>query len=98
MLSLLSILPILLCAPSLAAPASKRAAPEFVFEGDAPFSVDIDTLVNSLTCPYGSPNEQSPPVLLVHGTAVTGQETWGEGYVPALKKAGYTACYVTLRE
>jgi len=32
------------------------------------------------------------------GTSTTGQETWGEGYVPALSANGYTACYVTLRK
>jgi len=32
------------------------------------------------------------------GTSTTGEETWGESYVPALAANGYTACYVTLRK
>ncbi|KAI7329552.1 hypothetical protein KC315_g6091 [Hortaea werneckii] len=75
---------------------AKRQAPAFVFEGDAPFSVDAETLASALTCPNGSPTASSPPVLLVHGTSTTGEETWGDGYVPALKEKGFTACYVTL--
>jgi hypothetical protein len=89
---------IVLCASALAAPVLKRSAPSFVFDGDAPFSVDDETLAGSLTCPNGVPTASSPPVLLVHGTAVTGDATWGEGYVPALLSNGYTACHVTLRE
>ncbi|KAI6795966.1 hypothetical protein KC361_g4706 [Hortaea werneckii] len=75
---------------------AKRQAPAFVFEGDAPFSVDAETLASALTCPNGSPTASSPPILLVHGTSTTGEETWGDGYVPALKEKGFTACYVTL--
>ncbi|KAI6899296.1 hypothetical protein KC318_g10809 [Hortaea werneckii] len=74
----------------------KRQVPTFVFEGDAPFSVDAETLASALTCPNGYPTSSSPPVLLVHGTSSTGEETWRNGYVPALKEKGYTACYVTL--
>ncbi|KAI7216630.1 hypothetical protein KC333_g4724 [Hortaea werneckii] len=74
----------------------KRQVPTFVFEGDAPFSVDAEILASALTCPNGYPTSSSPPVLLVHGTSSTGEETWSNGYVPALKEKGYTACYVTL--
>ncbi|KAI7247653.1 hypothetical protein KC343_g5505 [Hortaea werneckii] len=74
----------------------KRQAPAFAFEGDAPFSVDAEILASALTCPNGYPTASSPPVLLVHGTSTTGEETWGDGYVPALKEKGFTACYVTL--
>lgn len=45
----------------------KRQVPTFVFEGDAPFSVDAETLASALTCPNGYPTSSSPPVLLVHG-------------------------------
>ncbi|KAI7173778.1 hypothetical protein D0869_14004 [Hortaea werneckii] len=75
---------------------NKRQAPAFVFEGDARFSVDAKILASALTCPNGYPTSSSPPVLLVHGTSTTGEETWSNGYVPALKDKGYTACYVTL--
>ncbi|PPJ56173.1 hypothetical protein CBER1_09085 [Cercospora berteroae] len=89
-------LALLFSAVTFASPVAKRAAPSFVFPGDAPFSVPVQTLANALTCPNGNPTKDSPPVLLVHGTASTGEETWGRGYVPALKAKKYTACYITL--
>lgn len=88
----------LLSTLAVASPLVKRAAPTFVFDGDAPFSVSADDLAAALTCPNGNPTTSSPPVLLVHGTATTGQESWGDGYVPALKANGYTACYITIRK
>ncbi|KAK6389568.1 hypothetical protein LTR95_019702, partial [Oleoguttula sp. CCFEE 5521] len=77
-------------------PVLPRSAPNLASSGDAPFSVSQDTLAAALTCPNGNPTSSSPGVLLVHGTTSTGAETWAEGYVPALKANGYTACYVTL--
>jgi triacylglycerol lipase len=79
-----------------ASPIARRAAPAYVFDGDAPFSVDAETLASALTCPRGNPTSAAPPVLLVHGTATTGNQTWSAGYVPALAANGYTPCYVTL--
>lgn len=89
---------LLLTANTFASPLAKRAAPSFAFSGDAPFSVPVEELAESLTCPNDNPTKSSPPVLLVHGTATTGEESWGKGYVPALKSNKYTACYVTIRE
>ena len=83
---------------TFASPIVEKRVPSFVFDGDAPFSVSPDDLAASLTCPYGNPTAASPPVLLVHGTATTGQESWGDGYVPALKANGFTACYITIRK
>lgn len=85
-------------ATALGSPIGPRSVPDFVFPGDAPFSVDAATLAAALTCPNGNPTASAPPVLLVHGTTSTGAETWGAGYVPALAANGYTACYVTLRK
>jgi triacylglycerol lipase len=85
----------LLITIAAAAPV-KRAAPSYVFAGDAPFSVAAGTLAAALTCPGGNPTAAAPPVLLVHGTATTGDQSWGKGYVPALRAEGYTPCYVTL--
>ena len=62
--------------------SSKRDTPSFVFNGDAPYTVAAATLAAALTCPNGNPTSDSPPVLLVHGTGSTGEETWGDGYVP----------------
>jgi triacylglycerol lipase len=83
---------------SFAAPTQRRGLPSFVFDGDAPFTVAPATLAAALVCPNGSPTPKSPAVLLVHGTSSTGSESWGDGYVPALKSNGYTACYVNLRK
>ncbi|KAK0312140.1 hypothetical protein LTR91_002494 [Friedmanniomyces endolithicus] len=95
-MSVLALFLTLFSVGSLASPIAKRQVPSFVFNGDAPFTVDSETLAAALTCPNGVPTQVAPPVLLVHGTGTTGQETWGEGYVPALSANGYTACYVTL--
>ncbi|KAK4554118.1 hypothetical protein LTR86_008959 [Recurvomyces mirabilis] len=87
----------LLSATAIASPITRRdAAPSFLINGDAPFTVDAAILAASLTCPNGNPSSKSPPVLLVHGTSTTGAESWGQGYVPALAANGYTACYLTL--
>ena len=90
-----SIATALLFTVAAAAPTRRQAA-SYVFDGDAPFSVDADTLAAALSCPLGSPTAAAPPVLLVHGTATTGDQSWGKGYVPALRDEGFTPCYVTL--
>lgn len=97
-MGLVSVIIFYFCTFSFAFPLSKRQAQSFEFDGDAPFSVDADTLSSSLTCPYGNPTARAPPVLLVHGTTSTGAATWGESYVPALYADGYTPCYVDLRK
>ncbi|KAK5175610.1 uncharacterized protein LTR77_000749 [Saxophila tyrrhenica] len=94
--SYLSLLLLIFSVLSFAAPVKERGVQSFVFSGDAPFTVNTATLAAALKCPNGNPTASSPPVLLVHGTGSTGEETWGEGYVPALRSKGYTACYVTL--
>jgi triacylglycerol lipase len=91
-----SIATSLLFTLAAAAPVAKRAVPTYAFAGDAPFSVNAATLAAALTCPGGNPTAAAPPVLLVHGTATTGDQSWGKGYVPALRAEGYTPCYVTL--
>lgn len=95
MLSSLYFASILLTA---AAAPTKRAVPDFTYAGDAGWTVDTETLANSMTCPHGAPTAASPPVLLVHGTAASGNDTWSETYVPALLSNGYTACYLELRK
>lgn len=83
---------------SFAAPTTRRGLSDFVFDGDAPFTVATATLAAALVCPNGNPTAKAPAVLLVHGTSSTGSETWDNGYVPALKAKGYTGCYVNLRK
>ncbi|KAK3640618.1 hypothetical protein LTR56_003681 [Elasticomyces elasticus] len=94
-MSILDLLLVLFSVGSLASPILRRQQP-FLFDGDAPYSTDAATLAAALTCPNGVPTKAAPPVLLVHGTSTTGEESWGDGYVPALAAEGYTACYVTL--
>ena len=60
----------------------RRGNASFVYPGDAPYTVNAATLAAALTCPNGNPTKSSPPVLLVHGTTSTGEQTWGDGYVP----------------
>lgn len=95
-MSVIDLLLLIFSVHSLASPILRRTTPSFVFGGDAPYTVDPTTLAAALTCPNGNPTSASPAVLLVHGTGSTGEETWGQGYVPALLAQGYTACYVTL--
>ena len=66
---------------------STRATSNFVFDGDAPYTVSDAALAAALTCPNGNPTAGSPPVLLVHGTGSTGPETWEDGYVPVSSEA-----------
>lgn len=93
----MSFLCSLLLAPSLAAPLA--TTPDlFSVEGDPPYNASTVDMQNSLVCPNGIPTANENPVLLVHGTGSTGDESWGLGYVPALLKAGYKACYLNLRK
>jgi len=66
-MSVVELLIFVFSAYALATPITKRQAPDFTYDGDAPFSVNAETLAASLTCPNGSPTSSSPPVLLVHG-------------------------------
>jgi triacylglycerol lipase len=50
----------------------------------------------SYTCPDGLHHRGKPVVLLVHGTATTGAETWPDGLGKALPLAGFDWCMVEL--
>jgi hypothetical protein len=71
-----------------------RGPSTFVFPGDAPYTVDTATLAAALTCPNGNPTKASPPVLLVHGTGSTGEQSWGDGYVPVCHFQGASEAIV----
>ena len=84
--------------PSVTTLNSRQDVPPYAFPGDPAYGVDLPDLSKVLTCPNGNPSSaSSKPVLLVHGTGSTGNETWGLGYVPALTAAGFTPCYIDLR-
>lgn len=82
MMPVINLLLLIFSVHSLASPILRRGAPSFAYSGDAPYTVSPATLAAALTCPNGNPTKSSPPVLLVHGTTSTGEETWGDGYVP----------------
>lgn len=95
-MSVIELLLLIFSVHSLASPILRYGTTNLARTADAAYSVDTSTLAAALTCPYSSPTTSSPPVLLVHGTGTTGEQSWGDGYAPALKDNGYTACYVTL--
>ena len=50
----------------------------------------------ALHCPSEFDDPAHEPVLLVHGTFVTGEINWGWSYIPALTSLGFDVCYVNL--
>jgi len=58
-------------------------------------SVQGGDLSSSLSCPATFKGAHDP-VLLVHGTAGTGEATWSWNYVPALTGMGFDVCTVQL--
>lgn len=64
-----------------------------VAAGDPAFTVARAALDAAVRCPTGV---LSRPVLLVHGTGSTAEESWAPGYLQALPAAGFSACTVTL--
>lgn len=92
----LELLLLIFSVHSLASPIERYFPSNFARDADPAYSVNTNALAAALTCPYGNPTASSPPVLLVHGTTSTGEESWGDDYVPALRDNGYTACYLTL--
>ncbi|MEU1864063.1 esterase/lipase family protein [Streptomyces gardneri] len=59
-------------------------------------STPVATLDAALHCPATFAHPEREPVLLVHGTTTTYDETWGWGYTPALRADGYDVCGVDL--
>ena len=92
-MSFIELLLLILSVHSLATPILRRA-PSFIFDGDAPYTVDSATLAAAVACPNGSPTNSLPAVLLVHGTTSTGDESWGEGYVP-VRNTNHALTHVT---
>ncbi|MFG2521478.1 esterase/lipase family protein [Streptomyces sp. NPDC048527] len=76
---------------ALLGPASTASA-----AGEPPLNTPVATLDAALHCPSSFTHPDHEPVLLVHGTTSTYSETWGWGYAPALRDAGYDVCGVDL--
>lgn len=64
-------------------------------EGPA-LSVPRDQLKAALSCPGGFSHHERDPVLLVHGTFITPEESWSTNYARALPPLGYDVCTVRL--
>lgn len=61
-----------------------------------PLQTPLATLDAALNCPSSFLHPDREPVLLVHGTSSTDDESWGWSYTPALRGDGYDVCGVTL--
>ncbi|MGW0935978.1 esterase/lipase family protein [Streptomyces sp. NPDC002666] len=71
-------------------------APAASATSEPPLSTPVATLDAALRCPASFAHPDREPVLLVHGTTSTYDETWGWNYAPALRDAGYDVCGVEL--
>jgi triacylglycerol lipase len=59
-------------------------------------SVPQSQLAAALSCPASFPHTSHEPVLLVHGTGVTAEQSWGWNYGKVLPTLGYDVCTVDL--
>jgi triacylglycerol lipase len=64
--------------------------------GGPPLVTPMATLAGALRCHDTPRSAGHEPVLLVHGIASTGAESWDWNYVPALNNAGFDVCTVDL--
>jgi poly(hydroxyalkanoate) depolymerase family esterase len=78
---------------AVSAPASPQAIAR---EPGPAYSVATSKLRDALQCPRGFGTHGRPPVLLVHGTTVTAEESWSWTYAKALPAAGFDVCMVQL--
>jgi triacylglycerol lipase len=73
----------------LAGPASARSA------GDPPLSIDRAAALAVLHCPTSFARPRTP-VLLVHGTGSTAEESWTHSFAKTLPGAGHDVCTIDL--
>ena len=75
-------------------------APASAVEPDAgpPLEIATDVLAAALECGPGLDQATGTPVLLVHGTSSTPQESFGFGYARVLPPRGHPVCTVRLPE
>lgn len=71
-----------------ALPANAAAGP--------PLETPESTLAAAVTCSADVDSPQRTPVLLVHGTFTTPEETWSWGYQRVLRAAGHPVCTIAL--
>lgn len=63
---------------------------------DPPLTTPPSALGAALECPARFAHPDRPPVLLVHGTGITPEESWSWNYAKALPADGYDVCTVRL--
>jgi triacylglycerol lipase len=86
------ILALLALALALAPAGLASAAPA----ADPPLDVPQSALRAALECPSRFAHRDRPPVLLVHGTGITPEESWSWNYAKALPADGFDVCTVRL--
>jgi len=74
------------------------AAPAAAEAPGPALETDVATLDASVTCPEVFEHLDRDPVLLVHGTATTSEESWPWSLGAVLPEAGYDVCTVDLPE
>src|SRR5687768_10867622 len=79
---------VVLAAVAAAAAPASAASP--------PLTVPADQLAGALRCANELRGAQRTPVLLVHGTGTTVEESWRSGYLHALPLEGVPVCAVQL--
>jgi triacylglycerol lipase len=63
-------------------------------EADPAYDVPTASLEAAIACPAGLAHGR--PVLLVHGTGSTGEESWSHSYAKVLPALGFDPCWVTM--
>lgn len=61
-----------------------------------PLTVPRATLAGALRCPVAFTHHRHEPVLLVHGTGLTPDESWAWNYAKVLPRLGWDVCTVAL--
>ena len=65
-------------------------------QSSPPLTVPEPELAAALSCPVAFTHADHPPVLLVHGTAITPEQSWAWNYAKVLPGLGYDVCTVRL--
>jgi len=78
-------------ATAVAAPVDDGSRP-----GDPTLSIDPAAVQAAMTCRGPADGGNREPVLLVHGTSMTGLQAFGWNYLPELAARGYRVCTVDL--
>lgn len=85
-----------LTAAVLAGATYVSASPGRLPAQDPSYDVPTMTLAAALRCPVAFAHPSHEPVLLVHGTGLTAEESWSWNYAKLLPAAGFDVCTVTL--